>query len=466
MTPEHLRDSLREQLSAGKRLLVAINRGQLERLESELGDGEADAELRAVVSAVEAGLRLRVGWSQDDVAALGDVLTVDLSLQDNLDERVFGVLLDKACAASPPAAAAAAAGFHEATSLLMRPEVRRRVFAVGAAIQAEGHRATMRQLWALVSHLLTGGRADREEGVRPLSWTDHPGARLFRQPDGPNRLLLVDLAASSADPSRVAHPRLTLALLEEIVQAPGALAGEGGPLAEGVRGVDVVRALWLEGDARLEPQAGAQATLFSKLVAAASRPGGGWTRPAAPIKAVLKILAAVAGQAQVDNGVLPAWRTLAYEDRRRAAVPLVASSNIDVSALRLGRPRPAPAALEVLGGEGGYFVPYLWLSDSTDPASGVRIRLTPTLLRDGAAAQSSRRRSTGAEVMAVRSWLSRAQALPRDEEEVLVLSRAGQTGEGVGVIVRVKDDAWSGQPGPRGGTLDIQSEVLREGGAL
>ncbi len=461
MTPDQVHDRLVAQLREGKRLLVAINRGQLERLLQIAG---SDSELLPVLTAVAEGLRLRVEWRPEHIEALRDVVTIDLSLQDNFQDGVFGELIRRACEAAPPHDPVIATCFLESAELLRRSAVQKKVMDVGQAIQARGHRATMRDLWAFVSHILTGGLPDEPSPRQELSWTDHVGCRIFRQQHrSAGSLTLVMQACDCADPARVPHPALTRDLLSGgLDQLPHPLERHGlvGEGSGAPGGADVVRALWLIGDARVNAAPVQRQDLFTRLVNLTKDEKNSWVQSDRAVRRILELLAALVGH-RMHEGELPAWRRLAYEERPRQQAPFVADAIIDRRVMHLGRPRPSPAAMEALGGEDSYFVSYIWLADTPTASWSPQLRLTATMINDALQARDATGTGrSGSEVMAVRLWLSRVRARPLESDRVLVLSPAGRPDQPADVLLILENDEWA-MTGADGGTLKVETYAPR-----
>lgn len=433
---------------SGRRLFVAINRGQLERLSDALRE-RPELQLKGIIAAVVGGLRLRVRWSEEEVKRLGDVVAIDLSLQ----ETGISELLDKACLAAPPGDPCTAKAFHAARDTLSQPSARERLDSALRAVQLSGHHLTMRDLWSFVSHLLTGGIADPPQ--RSITLDDHVGCRLFSGQAQAAGVPIIGLIAKYADPAREAWPIVTRRLLlgeGGYIRHPlgGAEQDQGAPQPSAA---DVVRAMWVDGTAPLDrwlPDV--QDTKYAKIREAALRRPSEWLDDERMCGTILRWLAELAGDPVASGDKrLPAWRRLAYEDRFRDVAPAVASEEIDAQRLRLGIPSPSPAAREALGERA--LVPFVWFAEP-DSQDSARLRLTPRLL----AAVEARQRAPGQrsadprtpELVALRHWLVR---LPTTElqDKVLVFDQRGTSLEFekdvFSEVVRVEVKAKAGGEG-------------------
>lgn len=401
-------------LGQGRRLAVAINRGQLDRLSGRLQEHAPEGELSGIIKAVKEGLKLRATWTEEDLAPLEGVVSIDLSRQDNLSEGLVEAVLERALSASAPSGPTAKAAFEAAKAILNEEEARGRLLKLLRAVAVTGEHVTMRDLWAYVANLLTGGRPDDVDGGgEPVSLRDSVAVRMFEPSALMGTVTLANLVRTSADPAREPWPALNREFLLQGLQGSlGGLEGlaplmreEGAP----VDGAQAVRIAWLHGHEELrdwDPLAD-QNKLFKILVGHASAEEG-WLNKVSLVKKLMADLVQVVGLRVVGND-FPAWRRLAYQVGHREEAPLVANSNLTIADLRLGLPRPNPDAREAL--EERYSIPYIWIAVAGDEY--VRVGLTPRLAwAIDAQAQASVRRLP--ELEGVLGWLER---LPTEETE-------------------------------------------------
>lgn len=359
-------------LSAGRRLLVAINRGQLERLAEHLQkQGGALAEFASEALAQSA---LRVAWSQQ---ASSDLAVVDLGLFDSTADPVVDAMLSKASSVdltgvSNSALAAATA----ACAALKEAHVRRWIKAVMAAVRAEGRHLTMRQLWSYVAFLVTGGM--HENSTKALSVADTVGSRMFGY-DG--RRTPFESALPALDPARTPLPDVARWLLggeapAKIGALPGvgALASVPGGCSDGIA---VARTAVVHDPSR-EPEDKGQDTFSKLIVALAKTPA--WQEKPQITRDLLKGAYRVLG-AWCSDPAFPAWQTLCYDSVKFDDAPRLASGEVNPAALRLALPRPPPRCEEAL--KGAWRPPYLWLAaeQGGNVSTTHALRLPPALFR-------------------------------------------------------------------------------------
>jgi hypothetical protein len=412
---EALAERLDHHLRSGARLLVAINRGQLDRLDGVAGTGGRWPALAALLAGARPQARLEAVWP---AAEEGNLALVDLGLLDTIAPTILGPMLDRLAAAitgcdlAPPTALA----FSVALSALREPRVRRWIEAALLYARAEGHRATLREIWSFVAYLATGARAPSDG--RPADVRDAVGARLFSEgADGP----LFDAARRALDPAARPDPDLARALiLGRLPEALGAVAGLGPLLTADPldRGRVVQRAVHVHDRGRPLPEG--REDRFSAALHALEAPG--WhDRPSLAERLLSGIYTQL--RLPVSRRVFPAWETLCYDSVRIPAASSVASAELDVRRLRLAVPRPAPVCQRALAG--AWRAPFLWLSvDAEGHTSAARaLRLTPRrfqLLDD----PSGPLEPTEAELFTLRQWISSAQASARHDGRAIEVGAA------------------------------------------
>lgn len=169
-----------------------------------------------VLTEVDRQCRLRLGYGaasseEKAKAGFGKVLVVDLSLRNPLHADFAGLMLDRLLQ-SPALQAYASSNvelnFSESFRRLSQESVRKRLLNLFDRLCALGHRATVRELWIVLTRLLFGGRPVGTVAVagRFVDWYSE---RLF---DPDNRLVLIETLRQWSDPASVSHPRWDLKL--------------------------------------------------------------------------------------------------------------------------------------------------------------------------------------------------------------------------------------------------------------
>jgi hypothetical protein len=398
---------LRAALDRGDRLLIAINRGQLERLDAQ-ARGTDDDLARLVRAAVEQS-RLRACW--DDVAPT-DVAVVDLGLLDSSAPSIVNAMIDKALAVNLSGTSPAARASAEcALAALRAPHVRRWIERVLAEVASRGGHLTMRHLWSLIAFLITGGRP--ANSTDPPTIRDSVGARLF---DYEGTSAEFDSALVAVDPALVPHPRICKEILIGAAsQRARALIGLD-VLCDDTfewEGAAVIRSLVVH-DPNQKPAASDDS--YAELLRRLQERPPGWISDLRTV--TKKLLDGVYAALRLWRAGtwFPAWQTLCYDSLRarteqgaEGGAASVASAAIDTAALRIALPRCHPAGAEAL--DGVWRAPYVWLRFGRDGAVGAQdaLRITPRLFRalyDEAA--RTRADLTPSEELTLRRWLSRA----------------------------------------------------------
>jgi hypothetical protein len=335
---------------------------------------------------------------------------VDLGLLHTTSKAVVDPLLERATSVALDGVSPETQAIVEAACEALRAvPVRAWVYRVTAEVSARGGHLTMRELWAFVAYLVTGGRAAQDRS--PPRITDSVGARLFAYVDAPH----FSDAIAACDPSFAPKPNLARAILR----------GQAATVLQGAIGVRPFQALETLSDAdgavdgvalartaavhMPETEVHTDSDVYGRLVTRLASQPAGWQ---AHYQTSAQVLAGVyrALDLWCAAGSFPGWQTLCYDSSRlpydgppRADVGAVASAMIEPSMLRVALPRAHPAGAPAL--EGAYRPPYVWLTfeggDGRHP-----LRLTPRLF---SALYLGNTTAIGtAERLTLERWLARA----------------------------------------------------------
>ncbi len=421
---------LEKYLSAGDRLLVAINRGQMDRLLGYVQENQSQApRVCQLLTAARGQLRLAVdGVESDELVAV-----IDLGLFDTVSDTVTEALLDRVATAEitggiTPQTRIATVAAQEG---LLLPEVRDSIKRALRAARTAGTHATMRQLWTLVAYLVTGGRAVDEERAPDLS--DSVGARLY---DERSAGTLAPVYGRLSDPCQTSQPSIAKRVLagswEEMFRdVPG--LGSLATLPVGPeRGKIIVRAAAVHGVREFVPD--------------------DWIRPADTYERAIGVLAKSTGwqdQRRISDtllhgiygalglwrtsGSFPAWSRLCYDAHRIASAGAVACARIAEGDLRVGLPRPPQTTLDALGE--AWWPPHILLGFSGQVEKHP-LRITPSMFR--ALSGQERRVLAPASVFLLQRWLASARTEARTEAEARI-----DTGRGALRVAQGLDDRIS-----------------------
>lgn len=390
---------LTADLEAGSRLLVAINRGQLERLEMVVRQGPFPA-LLPLIEAARAQATLRVTWGPPT----GDCAPVDLGLLDTADDRIVSAMLAKVCSAAPSddLHGETRKALTAAQRALAAGPVREYLLGVIRLAQAHGHHPTMRQLWSFFAYLVTGARQAGSD--LPASVRDSVGARLFNsEAEGP----LFEYARELADPAAIPQPKLTrralLSELEDGILVKIAELRGLRPLGDAADGEMLTRVAAVHG----LPEATRTtflASSFHEAVALLRRNPPGWAAPTGLADRLLRSIYRVLGLWSRGSN-FPAWQTLCYDSSRFHRASALASDEVDPRSLRIGLPRPSPWGEAALGG--AWLPPFLWLASvgSSEQQRAGRLRLPPRLF-DVLYAAGVEASVSHTDALSLRRWLS------------------------------------------------------------
>jgi hypothetical protein len=398
----------------GGRLLLAINRGQLERLYERVG--ARGGPLAAFVTTARARTVLQDIWD----APPADVAVVDLG---NL-ERVSAAraIISKVAQMPDPAhlSPAPREAFRLARTALQAPRVVDWIVSVVRAATGAGVNVTMRQLWSFVSFVATGARP--ADDPRPLSLEDAVGSRLFSAAaEGP----IAEVGRDRCDPTLAPNARLTRDILTGDIAtklrasalAPLAAAGtvEGRTLSR----VAIVHDIGVDQPPRDHKDDFAEITSLLAQQPAGPQPLGGY--PRALLRGMYRAL-----NLWYTAGALPAWQTLCFDSSRFPDTAAVANSFLNSGAFKLALPRPPPEVAAFLMPH--WRAPFIWLTAADQP----RLRLTPRTVRAllTATAEGARQLEPG-DLFALESWLRRvgraaaaAVELDGDPPKIRVSSRS------------------------------------------
>ncbi|KYF48526.1 hypothetical protein BE04_37700 [Sorangium cellulosum] len=420
-----LAKTLTESLDAGSRLLIAINRGQLERL-AEAVSGQ-DTTLGRLVAEIRRQSTLRESWSQEP--ASDEVAVIDLGLCDWTADEVIEAMLQKAATVDLSGVTGSArTAAEEARKALSAPHVRGWVRRVMQSVRGEGRHMTMRQLWSFTAFLVTGGLRP-DDASKPLGLSDTVGARLFAYNA---RRTPLENALPQVDPARLPEPGITRMLLSGAAPAClSDLAGVGRLATDADQcrdGVAAVRAAVVHDPARAPKQE--QTDTFTALVKKLSG-ASGWQRMSGPTRRLLKGIYKALGLWCADPA-FPAWQVLCYDSVRYEQTPAVANGEIAPDNLVLALPRPPPRCEQALGGS--WRPPYVWMS--VVGREEVRLRLTPRLLNSLYLEEPSALDPSDELLLA--RWLARLPA-PPDPNRVRIARRATD-GESARPLSVTKDE--------------------------
>lgn len=408
---ENLATALTAALDQGHRLLVAINRGQLERLETYAST--RGGQLATIVSQARRYGRLQASWSGTEESS--EVALIDLGLVDTLSSEILDRMLDKLCAAGPVSGMSAEStlAFTRALEALRQSNVRLWIRRVLETARAAGHHATMRQLWSFLSYLATGARSLSSN--KPVGLSDSVGVRLFsEEAEGP----LFELARDLLDPATTPDPVTTRkALLGTLLESLRSIPGLQDLLADAddVSGRALLRAVAVHTPThhpprRFEDTFGRLQTLLRKMPP-------GWQEAQQVTDTLLTGVYRQLGLSAVAS-VFPAWQVLCYDSSRLQEAALIAVDEIDSSKIRLALPRPAPACEEALGG--AWRAPYLWLSLAGPEGSEPGIlRLTPNLF-SALYGDAGDVVLTEPELLTLRRWVGRITTARRPSQSLMV----------------------------------------------
>lgn len=397
---------LTQALTASRRLLVAINRGQLERLEEYARS--RPGPLETLLSQVRDQWRMREQWP-DSADQQPEVAVIDLGLLDTVSEQVLFPVFDKVCSASRdgPLSPQSRLAFEAALEALASQEVRRNILWVLQAVRAQGHHVTMRQLWSLVAYLATGHRPAEQED--PVSLEDAVGARLFsEQAEG----LLFYLTRIVQDPLMWPEPEIAREVLlgtisNRLRQLPGLQGLLRQTSALEGRGRTIIRVAMIHGAHSREIRQHRSRDEFRQMVEILQRPGAE-SREAR--KVAIRLLNGVyraLGRWSTSTS-FPAWQTLCYDSERLINAASVSTSEVDVDRLVIKLPRPSPACEQALSG--AWLPPYLWLALAGTQSHQGMLRVTPRLfraLREQAADEFSAADVNQSDIVTLQWWLAR-----------------------------------------------------------
>lgn len=394
-----LAGKLESALSENKRLLVAINRGQLERLSTFVTerDGSAASPLSLLLEAARGQLTLRVDRQGDDMS---EVLVVDLGLQDVLSpavlfpffETLAGATEDSGLSASTRSAFLAARASLAAVDGPTRRELARAL----TALRGTGLHVTMRQLWTLGAYLLTGWREPTSSSMITLE--DAVVARLYSPSNSsPIRAAL----ESGIDPALSPWPQLAQdALTGRLLTALGRHAELAPLLAAGTPATAFcllrVGAAFIGAVGQAPPTSRSP---YFKLVMRLKESPEPWP-PLAQVPR--KLMAGIYGLLEYPRSgpQFPIWQYLCYESREATRATRIAEREASAASFRVGLPRPPQGAIDALE---DWSPPYVILEYKS---GGGSLRLPPALFNLVYSQDSSSRTISGTTRLTLTRWVS------------------------------------------------------------
>ncbi len=378
-----------EQALRSGRLLLAINRGQLERLY------ERTAAKGGVVGAFVAAVRERAVLRDVWGATSASIAVADLG---HLDRVSTSLAIMKKVAEMPDAAHLAAPtreAFRAARDAFKSARVGEWVASVVRTAAAAGANVTMRQLWSFVSFLATGARGPTD--TRPVSIGDAVGARLF---DAAAEGALFDIARERCDPALAPNAKLARDVLDgtlltklKAADLASLLLADASMDGRTLMRVAIVHGVGVD-------QAPAQpkddfTDVAAKLMALEPGPQPMGLYPRALLRGIYRALGLWHSAA-----VLPGWQTLCFDSSRVADAAVVADSLLNPSMFRLALPRPPPEVAPYLMPH--WRAPFLWLTAPGQPWLRISSRAFRALLATAAAQQLEPE-----DMFALDSWLRR-----------------------------------------------------------
>ncbi len=405
-----LADQMTEALRTDKRLLVAINRGQFERLLHRVSTDERreDEDLRNLLVAANPQLTLREEPWEDSAA--DSVLVLDLGLVDTLDPSIVEPVLERLAEAAPAQAMSDASrcAFEAARAALRDPGVRGEVERALGALRGRGEHVTMRQLWTLGAYLATGWREVDWPG--PVSVEDAVAARLYSDHSGSP---VTSALLRAVDPALAPLPNVAgLALAGSLGEALGEVQVLAPLIQRGerVRGPSALRAAAVHkigGDAEISTQKAVYAKAVEQLRAEAP----GWRANNGLLRS---LIAGIYRELSLptSGGQFLRWQQLCYEAKRLPASTKLADEALDVACFRIALPRPPALAEEAF--EGAWSPPYLTVAAHSGGEVGPLLGLSPPLFNRVYENRGLALSSAAREVL--RRWLTQNDLAARPED--------------------------------------------------
>ncbi len=203
----------RAALAAGKPYFIAINESVLFKLAAAYPEFALLQEARRQVTRA-------IAYGSAPSLSLGDVVVLDLSHRNTLDEKLVHAVIDKLtddtmlprCAQCP----VAGCDMVRNQALLRETRVRSRLQAIFESITRRGIHVTMRDLQAFIAYLLFGDR----DCTQLLQRSDEEAYALPQLPyigQGP----LFDAMRQTFDPAKVCHPVYDDQIINNTVRAEG-----------------------------------------------------------------------------------------------------------------------------------------------------------------------------------------------------------------------------------------------------
>lgn len=203
----------RAALAAGKPYFIAINESVLFKLAASYPEFELLQEARRQVTGA-------ISYGSAPTLPLRDVVVLDLSHRNTLDEKLVHAVIDKLTDATmlPRCAQCPVAGCDMVRNqaLLRELRVRGRLQAIFESITRRGVHVTMRDLQAFIAYLVFGDR-DCTQLLQGSDEEEYALPQLPYKGQGP----LFDAVREAFDPAKVCHPVYDDQLINNTVRADG-----------------------------------------------------------------------------------------------------------------------------------------------------------------------------------------------------------------------------------------------------
>ena len=208
----------RAALAAGKPYFIAINESVLFKLAAAYPEFELLQEARRQVTGA-------ISYGSATSLPLGNVVVLDLSHRNTLDEKLVHTVIDKLTDATmlPRCARCPVAGCDMVRNqaLLREARVRGRLQAIFESITRRGIHVTMRDLQAFIAYLVFGDR-DCTQLLQQSDEEEYALPQLPYKGQGP----LFDAVREAFDPAKVCHPVYDDQLINNTVRVDGWLTAD------------------------------------------------------------------------------------------------------------------------------------------------------------------------------------------------------------------------------------------------
>lgn len=368
-----LADQMAAALRKDRRLLVAINRGQFERLYSQVEEDQRpeDQALASLLELAKPQLALREELGDEDTS---QALVVDLGLVDTLSEETCAPLLDRLAETlpSPGMDATALAALTAAKASLKDSYSRAEVLRALGALRGRGLHVTMRQLWTLGAFLVTGWRAPNTSSS--LTLRDAVVARLYA--DESSSPISSELR-SSVDPALRPHPELALSALTSTLATELRRHEALAPLLDedaSAQGLEALRVGSAYGLGSQDGQ-GASVVAFRQASARLQKSDPGWLGDKEIAKGILQGVFKLLHLPELGQS-FPSWQHLCYNYQRSDEATRLAERAFNYQSFEVSVPRPTSAAVLAMG---TWSPPRISIAPRVKGEIGPRLQLTPDL---------------------------------------------------------------------------------------